>query len=271
MPRTSGLVRETWYGSFALDEDSAGLWTVGPFTLWALRAASEWRLATRRESEASNEISAVEIPAPGEDPAANSELNRYGFSTSPAEISLLPLLGDRPVVFSAESPLLLPSQEEMTLYVSTPAWIEVTLGDPPVTVMEQPLQRPTDTWFGPSTMRGELCYAVRTSARLRLERLPVRPHRVFSMVHIVNRAETHLSFARVKIPVPQMSVYGTADGRLWTEKVTLERDQNEGGATVHLGSGPPPQAADATLIHGPRTVGERGLLTSAFSGLIPWR
>ncbi len=261
----------TGFGTFELEVDSAKIWAIGPFTLWAFRAANEWRIATRRESEASKETSAVENPAPGENPPANSELHRYGYSTSPAEISLLPLLADRPVVFSAESPLLIPSREEMTLYVSTPAWMEVAIGDPPVTVMEQPLQRPTDTWFGPNTMGGELCYAVRTKARLRLENLPVRPHRVFSMVHIVNRAETNLSFARVKIPVPQMSVYGASDGQLWTEKVTLERDQDEGDATVRLGSGPPPQAADATLIHGPRTVGERGLLTSAFSGLIPWR
>ena len=188
MPEAVGSTGKFWFGSFEVDQDSAGLWTVGPFTLWALRAADEWQIASRGGSDGSAEVSAVEIPAPSGGPPPNSELHRYGYSRSPAEISLLPLLGDRPVVFSAESPLLLPSREEITLYVSTPAWVEVAIGDPPVTVMETPLQRPSDTWFGPDTMRGELCYAVRTSARLRLERLPVRPHRVFSMVHIVNRA-----------------------------------------------------------------------------------
>ena len=270
MPEVSGSSGRFWFGSFEMGPDSAGKWTVGPFTLWAFRAANEWRIATRCETGASSEVSSVELPALREHPPGDSDVHRYGFSNSPAEISLLPLLGDRPVVFSADSPLLLPSQEEITLYVSTPAWVEVSIGDPPVEVMDLPLQRPTDTWFGPNTMRGELCYAVRTSARLRLASLPVRPHRVFSTVHILNRASTELAFERVKIPVPQMSVYGTADGQLWTEKVTLVRDHDEGDATVRLGSGPPPEASDATLLHGPRTVGERGLLTNVFSGLIPW-
>jgi hypothetical protein len=197
-------------------------------------------------------------------------VRRYGFSSAPAVISLQPLLADRPVVVSPESPISLPSDEEITLYVSTPAWIAISIGDPPVPVIDVALQRPSDTWFGPSTMRGELCYAVRTSARMRLENLPIRPHRVVSSVRITNRGNTNLAFERVKIPMTQMSVFGAADGQLWTQTIDLERYQDEQDATVRLGTDPPPQAVDASLLHGPRTPAERGVLISAFSDLIPW-
>jgi hypothetical protein len=258
-----------WYGSSELELESAGAWRIGPYRLWAWRSEHEWRIATRRESDSMTDVCRVEVPSPDREPPAEAVLHRFGFSSAPAAIALRPLLADRAVVVSAESPLLLPSAEEITLYISTPAWMQVMIGDSD-TVLEEPLHRPTDTWFGPSTMRGELCYAVRTSARLRLESLPVRPHRVVSAVHIVNGGETHLSFHRVKIPMPQMSVYGTPAGQLWTETVTLERYQDQGEATVRLGSGPPSQAVDATRIQGPRSVAERGLLTSAFSSLVPW-
>jgi hypothetical protein len=258
-----------WYGSFELALDSAGTWRIGPYRLWAWRAEHEWRIATQRDSDSMTDACHVEIPSPEREPPVHAELHRFGFTSAPAAITLRPFLADRPVVVSSESPLLLPRAEEITLYVSTPAWIQVVIGDSD-TILEESLYRPTDTWFGPSTMRGELCYAVRTSARLRLESLPVRPHRIVSAVQIVNRGKTHLSFDRIKIPTPQMAVYGTPAGQLWTETVTLERYQDQDEASVRLGSGPPPQAVGATRIQGPRSVVERGLLTSAFSSLVPW-
>jgi hypothetical protein len=258
-----------WYGSTEVELEAAGTWRIGPYQLWACRSEHEWRIATFRETDSMTNLCHIEAPSPGREPPADAELHRFGFSSSPATITLRPLLADRPVVVSPESPLMLPAAEEITLYVSTPAWIQVVIGDSDA-VLEEPLHRPTDTWFGPSTMRGELCYAVRTSARLQLESLPVRPHRVVSAVRIANRGKTNLSFERVKIPMLQMSVYGTPTGQLWTETITLDRYQDQGEASVRLGSGPPSQAADASRLHGPRSVIERGLLTSAFSGLVPW-
>jgi hypothetical protein len=269
MAVTAGRQRP-WHGTYRLAVDEARMWRIGPFTLWALRTANEWRLATIADSQATDDDSRVELPTSAEAPPVDSQLRRFGFTTSPEEIRLTPLLCDRAVVFSPESPFLLPTGEETTLYVSTPAWLCVEIGDPPINVLEEPLHRPTDTWFGPNTMRGELCYGVRTNARIRLESLPVRPHRLFSAVNIINRGTSHLSFERVKIPMPQLSVYGTPDGQLWTESITLERVHDEGDAKLRFGDGPPRQAADAELIHGPRHRAERGLLTSAFSGLIPW-
>ncbi len=261
---------QPWHGTFEIDPETAGFWRIGPLHLWAYRAVKEWRIATIHRSDPAANIASVEIPAAADEFPAKAVMRRYGFSAAPAAISLQPMLADRPVVVSPESPLMLPSDEEITLYVSTPAWVEISIGDPPNPVLEVPLLRPSDTWFGPSTMYGELCYAVRTSARLKLENLPVRPHRIVSTVRITNHGNTNLAFERMKIPALQMSVYSAADGQLWTQTVNLERYEDQRTATVRLGSGPPPQAVDPALLHGPRLVAEKNLLTSAFSGLIPW-
>jgi hypothetical protein len=117
-------------------------------------------------------------------------------------------------------------------------------------------------------MEGELCYATRTSARLTVEDLPVRPHRAISVVEIKNTAKTNLTVEKLKIPTLQMSVFAAGDGQLWTETLTLERKEEDAMASVRLGKGPPRKASGAQLVRGPRSPSERGLLIRAFSGLL---
>jgi hypothetical protein len=67
--------------------------------------------------------------------------------------------------------------------------------------------------------------------------------------------------------MPNLSVYSAADGRLWTEAVTLERREDGDVAELQLAKGPPPEARSAKLLHGPRSKAEKGLLIRAFGGL----
>ena len=98
------------------------------------------------------------------------------------------------------------------------------------------MDRPSDTWFGPSTLEGELCYESKTAVRFNLDNVPRRPHRAISVVRIRNRTDTQLSLERLKIPLPNLSLFGTEDGQLWTESITLERDEDGENATVKLGA-----------------------------------
>jgi hypothetical protein len=147
-------------------------------------------------------------------------------------------------------------------------WIELSLGASPIALLDEPTHRPTDTWFGPSPMKGELCYATRTAARMNLDNIPSRPHRVISAVEIRNKAKSTLTVEKLKIPVMHQSVYATRGGNLWTETVTLDHHEEGALANVRLGKGPPKQAADTTLVRGPRTPMDAGVLTRAFGGLV---
>jgi hypothetical protein len=230
--------------------------------------SSEIRLAFDRGGDPLDNTLVVNPSDAKPDPPEGSKVRRFGFGNPPKSIELVPCLADRPIVVSPEDPLILPPREHITLFISTPLWVKVVAGKGDVPLLDQPTHRPTDTWFGPSTMEGELCYATRTSARMNLENIPIRPHRAISTVEIKNEAKSDLSIEKLRIPAQQMSVYATSDGHFWTETVTLDRQDEGETAAVRLGKGPPHQAPAARPVGEPRTKLPRGVLTRAFSGLL---
>ena len=117
------------------------------------------------------------------------------------EIALTPALADRPVVARPEKPFCLPAGAEAVVYVSSPLWVVLSTAQD-LKLAEIPIVRPSDTWLGPSTREGELCYASRTFLRLSLDNLPRRPHRATSMVRILNHADTALPLRALKLPAP---------------------------------------------------------------------
>jgi len=257
-----------WNRSFELAETDQRFWQIGPFQLWAAVYPSELRLAYARGEDPLETTLAIERPGQCRDVLDEAEVQRFGFRHPPNSLELVPAVADRPVVVSPEEPLMLPPGEEITVFVSTPMWVRVVAGDAGPVLLDVPTIRPTDSWFGPSTMEGELCYASRTSARMNLENLPVRPHRAISVVRVKNGSMTDLNIEKMKLPTPQMSVFVTAKGRYWTEGVTLERHGENEPAAVRFDQGPPDEAPDATLAAAPRSPSQRGLLTRAFAGIL---
>ena len=258
----------TWYGRFELPEDAAGLWQAGPFQLWARRLPHEWVVCTVQGTDGLESTLDVRVPTDDPAPIEGLGLLRFAFEQPPEYVNLTPALADRPVVVSPEEPLHLPSGEQITLFISTPVWFQLSIGEGPLPLLDEPTHRPTDTWFGPSTMRGELCYATRTAARMSLDNVPFRPHRVISVVQIRNSSKTTLTVEKLKIPLPNQSVFGTKDGDLWTETVTLDHQEEGAMAAVRLAKGPPSNAPEASLFSGPRVPMDTGLLTRAFGELL---
>lgn len=263
MSRSLSTTRIEWGSPLAPPENAWVRLQLGPLHLWALRARAEWRIATLNVDEA--DVGS----APSDEPPPSAVVTRFGFSNPPLALRLHPALADRAVIVSPADPFLLPPREEVELYVSTPVWVVVTLEDRPSEVLlEVSSQRPSDTWFGPSTRVGELCYAARTRARLTLEEVEDRPHRAVAVVRIANRARTLLTIERLRLPVPAMSLYVDGRGRLWTEPVTLARASDDERASVQLGGGPPTQARGTVRLAEPRNRAERGLLERTFGGII---
>jgi len=92
--------------------------------------------------------------------------NRYAFAETPEIVWVRPALADRAVVVYPEEPFHVTAGESITLFCSTPLWIRVEIGASRHALMETAIERPPDTWIGPSTREGELCYATQTAARL---------------------------------------------------------------------------------------------------------
>ena len=190
-------------------------------------------------------------------------------------VSVVPALADRAVVTRPEHPFHLPAGEEVTVFVGTSLWVRLLVGDPPWQLAEIPVSRPSDTWFGPSTREGELCYAGRSFLRLSLDNVPVRPHRAVTTLLLRNSAEDELYLRALKLPVNHLALYAAPDGRVWTQDVIMERTQEgiadsvTGSAmgAVQLRDRPPRLAADARRLVEPRQDPAGNMAMRAFSAL----
>ena len=73
-----------------------------------------------------------------------------------------------------------------------------------------------------------------------------------------NLADSNLSVERLKLPMPNMSLFASEDGQLWTETVTLQREQEGELASLQLGKKPPSTISKPRLVSGPREEPEQG-------------
>ncbi len=174
-----------------------------------------------------------------------------------------PALAPRPFVVRPDIRFSLPTKEETTLFISSPLWIKIRLGQPAVEVFDKPIYQPSDTWFGPSTIEGELCYAGRTRARLHMEQLDRVSHRVHSAIRIKNLSSSGLDLERLKLPMPNLSPFAAKDGRLWTETIRLDRREDGNFAELRLDKKPPVEVQPTELVGGPRDKAEKGVLLGA--------
>lgn len=210
-----------WWGDYRLDAGDCRAWRIGPLQLLLQRDEADWRVAYASSAEASDEIRIAEPGDPALLPGMSPE--RFSFRRADGRLTLQARLADRPVVVRPADPLAIPPGEEVTLYVSSPVWVEVLVGRPLVSLAEIATHAPSDTWFGPSTYGGELCYAGRTLARRHYEDVQVLAHRAVTPVEIRNRAEDQFRLERLKLPMPNLALFVAPDGRLFSDAVQLTR------------------------------------------------
>lgn len=259
-----------WWGAFELALGRTGRWRVGPGTLLLQRLAQEWRAVLEASADIGASGVEIEVPAeqPGvqDDPIQHDQMRRFGTSDESGRIVLEARLADRPVVAAPKRPVEIPAGDEITIYVGSTVWVRVLVGEPARMLFEQPLIPLAETWFGPSPRTGELCYASRTHCRLRLDGLPVPPHRALTSVLVQNRADTPLILDAVKLPVPLLALYQAGDGGLWTQDVILERHDRD-LSPLRLRQGSPRHASDAVLLTPPRKQAADNVMVRAFSSL----
>lgn len=254
-----------WWGEFELPRETARVWQVGSFHLRLTRGPQELGVTWWREGDPASTLVIVDQAAESA-PPASAMLERFGFREVPTRVRIRPATPDRPLVVTPTHAFHLPPREEATLYVSVPLWLQVHLDD--VVLFEQPLHRLSDTWFGPNTRVGELCYASRTSARLSLANLGVTPPRAVAAVRIRNQARTVLELERLSLPVTNFALHAGENGHLWTEAVLLEREADGDFAALELDHGTPELAGATRLVSPPRMAPERHTPLRAFGRLL---
>lgn len=258
---------QPWWGDFELAPGSAGRWTIGPLRLWAEHHPREWRIAYRNDGDPRDDSSRVETGLPLGQAEPEAAVERYSFGETSAHLAVVPLLADRPVVSRPELPLFVPPQQSITLYVSSPLWLQLRGGDQAVLLREMPVVRPSDTWSGPLTELGGLCYHSSTMALTSLDDFPFSPWRAVTPIRFANRADDTVAVERLSLPVPYLSLFQAPDGTLWTQAVELEHRADAALNLAQLGSRPPREAGGAQRLAAARSHADRNLLAKAFGSL----
>ena len=234
---------------------------IGPLIIEIRRMRGEWRVAWNQL--ASDEASFAKRPESF--PMEGAQTARFATTdTGDRRVSLLPAMAPRPVIARPLAPFSVLGGEEVTLWVSLPVWVQIrfkgaTSARP---VLDLPVTLPSDTWFGPSTAVGELCYATRTRAFRDPSDLVVRPHRVLTCVEIINRGVDPLPIERLSVPAPHLSIMmDEVSGGLVTEPVRFEHDAGGQFANFTVKSG------KGVLLAPARQKVERNVMIRAFSSL----
>jgi hypothetical protein len=256
------MVTDQWWREESFELGDVRRWEIGPLSLVVQRTTQEWLLAHRWTGWEDIDPG-WEVIDGGDFPDEDWQLTRFVFAKTGSTLQLAPALADRAVVTSPRVPLFVSPGEWTTLFVSSPLWLRVE-GEGQ-RLLEAPIRRLSDTWFGPSTREGELCYATRTRAALNVEHLPLLARRAVTPVRIRNRADTPLQIERLKLPVPLLSLFGSEDGTLWTETVAMNREESGEMAAVSVRSGPPRGLDQPTVLTEPRVASEPNAVMQVFS------
>ncbi len=231
-----------WWGTFSVEEEQSRFFKIGNMVLCLDRYNHEWHITTYREGEQPLKTFAAQ--------ASN-------------EIILKPTLPNRSLLSRLDRAFYVPTGETLLLYTSTPVWIRIEAGNPPIILDEVTTETLPDTWSGKNTLEGELCYANKTLCSPRLEDLPRDITHVITPVSIENRSKETLLLQELKVPLPYLCVYSDLQNHLWTEPLNLyQEDLSHIEISVIKG---PPQSLKVPQLISPARIGLKSGLKDLFS------
>jgi hypothetical protein len=260
------MQEKQWWGAIPLPKNNSFLLKSHTFTVAVEHKSKEWCIHVLRENMSDDEgnDNTFQCSVGEFSPVYCGDISRHIINDNTVTLDVKPSLADRTVVCRPKSPITIVPGASVVIYLSTPIWLTIGVIDKEYTLLkEAATQRLSDTWFGASTMQGELCYASQTIGRLDLDKLPFRGQRAITPLLIENKADNDLLFERIALPVPSLSLFTSKTGQLWTQNVGLIREDDGDFAKLKLGN---PQA-DSTLINGPRIELGHGQLIRAFSAI----
>jgi hypothetical protein len=233
---------------------------IGPLRLWVERAEREWSMAVVRGDDPLDGTVDLQSSGSVELPPDEAERERVAVTRTASPLHLGVALPDRPMVVRPEVPWSLLAGHEATFYARFPSWVSLAQGPEREEIARMATFRPSDTWFGPSSTEGELCYALRTRARPDLTGLPHVPFRIVTRVHVVNRATDALVVERIKLPTDQLTLYASRDGLLGTDEVRVVREEDGRTVRVRTTGVPLPEVQSSEVLVAPPKPRRGGVL-----------
>jgi len=264
MTQTETAQLEKWWGEFDLPNEQWCLWEIGPMALYVKRSLAELHLAWLQGDDPL-EQRADWLQQVDEKPNLDGyEQSRFVFEQSSHRFNLGLRLADRSIIVRPEVPLCVPAGESTTLFVSTALWVCPSMQAS--TLLELPLYRSSDTWFGQNTISGELCYMTKSRARTEYTDSINYSHRAITEIKIRNSSDKTVRIDRIRVPVKNLALYEDSSGRFQTDTLLLSVFSNEKDTKMEILE-LKQQLDDLALVASPRLPIESGIIHQTFAKL----
>ena len=260
------MAKNEWWGEFTFGLQQQRCWRLGERVIILKRLENEWNSWNLETLDENDEI--IKVGELGECLSIEqAKFGRYLQQNTSDNVRVLPLLADRSVVARPDTPLTLLAGEKSRLYVSTPIWFTAHLLPKGECLLDLPFWRPSDSWFGPSTQVGQICYAKYTAARVQLDNVEKRPHRAITPITVINNHDQPLTIERINVPVTLLHLFSDASKQLWTTGISVHRERNTDNVELHLDKHAPVEALSSTLVNGPRVETQQSIFIRSISSL----
>lgn len=251
---------QLWEPLFVAEEETLRL-GLGPLNIWIHRGTNEWHIAHENVLNEEDRC----ILDRSQDFPSRTDWTRWIIDHQIETIQLCPKLPDRPLIVRPEMPMCLMPKESVLFFVGIPIWLSIFFGKQSHRATEIPTMRLSNSWFG-SVTAGELCYALKTTAKLHLEDLLPHPHRVIFPLEIRNSSTEKLNFERLCLHMKTLNIY-QGQSRMWTNRGrVVYRGEEKWSRVVYARNAPKFDQAKLLLSEASENL-PRGVLLQTFDNL----
>ncbi len=254
---------EMWQ-PMAVAESATRHWQLGACDAWIRHQGPEWRIAVR----SGDDVMATRAPVVDHAPAPdNATWIRCISPDAAMALRVMPRLPDRPVISRPDHALSLMPGAECRFFIGIPAFLSFRLEGhgQDFQLHETAATTLSKSWAG-SVVEGDLCYALRTTAKREVAELVPAAHRIVCPVEIRNRSAETLSLSRLTLPMGALDVFlGTT--RLWANAIEATYLGDGEWSRLRPLPGPPPYDQAGLLLGPARNPADQGHLVPFFSEL----
>jgi hypothetical protein len=256
----------TWWGKFEFSLSSSRTWHIGDRWIGIQRKHTEWTITNA--TTATENAEPLRITTDDLDAETDADITRYMVNETSDTLVIEPTLADRSVIVRPGKPLVIQPMQTMRIYISTPLWFTVLLPDSEVPIADIPFWRPSDSWFGPSPMNGDICYAKYTDARNHQESIEPKPNRATTLVTLENKQNEPLLVERINVPVTLLKLYVDEANAFWTDDVVITQYEENGKSLSRVDHTMPSFLTVDKLVSESRQLSQKKNFISSIKNLI---
>jgi hypothetical protein len=256
-----------WWGEFEFTLDETKCWRIDERLIAIRRTTHEWTIWNKEtESELHTPI-VINKPEPTES-FDNVDYRRYVLGSTSEQIIIEPSLADRAMIARPSKPLVVLPGEEIKVFISTPLWMTILVPQREVPIADIPFWRPSDSWFGPSTITGDLCYSKYTDAKIDEQQLEKTSHRASTEVTLKNDLEEPLHIERINLPMPALKLYINDEGEFWTDRVFILQKLEHSKSVSRIRQLPPDNMATMRQVSESRELSKKTSFSLSIKSLV---